>query len=404
MALSDQVAELRSKQMQEVFYKTNVGTKICENMNGEAITKYGDKLHRPYRAPISVQQVTRGVDMTIDSPDATDESMEIDQTWGTAFAINDFDAVQSQYELALLYGKDAGMAVSNKVDADVLGEVLNSGSTVDDGSIGGTPGNGITLSISNVMKTMGAAKTALKKKDITSTDIYGAISPEFEAILIESVANRATTQGDEVGKNGYIGEYYGVDIYVSNNLTSTAELLLATQPTANETVTISGQVFTFVSTIGSTAGNVLIGANVDATRANLATLINAPATTTATGVALGASSSAVVRRFVAYITASNNNTTDTLTVTGKGQGVLTVSETLSAVADVWTPAKRLQRNLFGIKGNPVLVVQKTPRVSPRQETKQETTNYLTSVLYKTKTFADNSVQMVDVRVRCDAYT
>jgi hypothetical protein len=56
---------------------------------------------------------------------------------------------------------------------------------------------------------------------------------------------------------------------------------------------------------------VLIGADVDATRANLATLINAPSTTTATGVAL---STANARTFTARVVAVNNNTADTLTV------------------------------------------------------------------------------------------
>ena len=70
--------------------------------------------------------------------------------------------------------------------------------------------------------------------------------------------------------------YMGYDFHVSNQLTSTAVLALATNPTAGDTVTIAGQAFTFVSPIGTTAGNVLIGASADATRANLAALVNAP--------------------------------------------------------------------------------------------------------------------------------
>jgi len=69
-------------------------------------------------------------------------------------------------------------------------------------------------------------------------------------------------------------------------LTGSAVLALATNPSNTETVTIQGQVFTFVSSIGTTEGNVLIGGSADATRANLAALINAPQTTTANGVAL----------------------------------------------------------------------------------------------------------------------
>lgn len=73
--------------------------------------------------------------------------------------------------------------------------------------------------------------------------------------------------------------------------------------------------FTFVSSIGTTAGNVLIGGSADATRANLEALINAPHTTTANGVAL---TGARLKRFRARASAVNNNTADTLTVTFKG--------------------------------------------------------------------------------------
>jgi hypothetical protein len=105
-------------------------------------------------------------------------------------------------------------------------------------------------------------------------------------------------------------DFYGFRLFRSNQTTGTAVLSLATQPTANDTVTINGVVFTFVSSIGTTAGNVLIGANVDATRVNLAGLINAPTTTSATQVAL---STANARLFV-NASAVDSPSGDTLTV------------------------------------------------------------------------------------------
>ena len=71
-------------------------------------------------------------------------------------------------------------------------------------------------------------------------------------------------------------------------------LLTATGNFANtETVTIAGIVFTAVTVIGATAGNFLIGADKGASLANLAALINAPATTSATQVALSATNQTV---------------------------------------------------------------------------------------------------------------
>lgn len=200
--------------------------------------------------------------------------------------------------------------------------------------------------------------------------------------------------------NGYIMSYMGYDFYVSNQLTSTAVLSLATQPTANDTVTIAGVTFTFVAS-PSAAGDVDIGANVDATRANLATLINAPSTTTATGVALSTANASL---FKARISAVNDNTADTLTVTGKGLGVLDVSKSLTDGTDTWTAASQLQHNLFGVKGNPYLIIQRMPKVVERPVPDKMGSNYLNSVLFGTKTFQDNSYAMVDVTIRSDSYS
>src|ERR1700678_655774 len=65
---------------------------------------------------------------------------------------------------------------------------------------------------------------------------------------------------------------------------------LATNPTNGQTLTLDingvNVVITFVSSIGTAAGNVLIGASAAATLANLIALLLQPQTTTATGVAL----------------------------------------------------------------------------------------------------------------------
>ena len=103
-------------------------------------------------------------------------------------------------------------------------------------------------------------------------------------------------------------------------------------------------------------------------RANLATLINAPATTTATGVALTGSA---LRLFQNQITATNDNTANTLYVVAKGVGVLDVSSALTDGTDTWTATSQLQHNLFGVVGNPSLVIQREPK--HRWSTKTSTT-------------------------------
>ena len=110
-----------------------------------------------------------------------------------------------------------------------------------------------------------------------------------------------------------------------------------------------------------------------------------------------------MKLFKARISAVNDNTADTITITGKGLGVLDVAETLTHATNVWTATAQLQHNLFGVKGNPYLVMQKAPKVSERVAQLRDGKVYINTVLYGTKTFADNAKAMVDVAIQDSTY-
>jgi hypothetical protein len=49
-----------------------------------------------------------------------------------------------------------------------------------------------------------------------------------------------------------------MDMYQTNNLTCVGTIALATQPANNDSITYGGVTFTFVTTLGSTPGSVLL--------------------------------------------------------------------------------------------------------------------------------------------------
>mgnify|MGYP003146490950 CR=1 FL=1 len=391
--------EIWAREQQRVFYKTNVAMKIADISFKSQLSR-GDTLNRPYRSSNEVQTYTRGTAITIDDKTDTQEQLSINREFATGFYIDDFDKIQSNYNLIANYAKDDGVYLSNQVDADVLGEVFNATSTVDDGDIGGTSSNGILLTTSNILATVSAAKKKLMKQNIPGNNFYGVISPEFEEILIQYGAGRDTVMGDKLNDNGFITNFYGFKLYRSNQTAGSAVLALATDPTNTDTVVIGGVTFTFVSSIGTTAGNVLIDGTVDTTRASFATLLNDPGTTTATGVALTGSD---LRLFQNRVSATNDDTADTLTVNYKGVGVLAVSETLTDATDVWTTALEKQHQLFGGVGNPVLVMQSDARVRMREVQDKLGVNVLNGVLYGVKTYVDNGKAMVNVEIQSSTF-
>ena len=74
-------------------------------------------------------------------------------------------------------------------------------------------------------------------------------------------------------KNGYAGNFAGYKVYSSNNVPHSRTISFSTVVATDE-ITVAGVKFTFVASIGSTAGNVLKGANDAAALANLAAAIN----------------------------------------------------------------------------------------------------------------------------------
>lgn len=403
MANSFNFADIWARKQQDVFLKKSVYSIVADTQFQSALS-YGKTYKRNYSniAATDVPSITtRGSDMSVTDISDTTETLTVNREFTKAFTVHDYDELQSAYGLAMTYGEQFGVIMQTQIDADVLGEVVNATSTVDDGTIGGTSGNGIAVSTSNILSILTAVTKKLVKLNVYETDLVGIISPEVWEFVTQYYAAKYTPLGDKASENGFLGKLNGINLYVSNNLTGRATLGLATNPTANDTITIQGVTLTFVSPIGTTAGNVLIGADADATRANIETLLNAPQTTTSTGVALSTANS---DKFRARLTAVNDNTANTLLVTYKGAGVLTVSKSLTAGGDTWTSALQKQLNYFGVRGKMTsLIMQKKPTIEVTRVPLQFADYIKNGMLYGVKTFLDNANRAVKVEVRSSTF-
>lgn len=371
------------------------------NFRAESEMRNGDVFHRAIPGDPYIQPVIRGTDLDQQSTDGTDQSMSIDKEFGFLVGVEEFDEVQSSVPLMATYLKNAMRNLSNVIDSSFLYEVLNATSSLDAGDFGGTAGVGVTLSGSNVFDAMAKVKQKLSEQNIDHSNLYGVIDPATAFVIESQLGGRETAMGDQVSRNGYDGNmlrFGGMDLYVTNNYTQSIELDLATNPTNGDTVvfTVGGTAitFTFVSVIGSTAGNVLIAGTVDGTRANLETLINAPATTTANGVAF---SGATLRLLQSSCVAVNDDSADTLTFYTKGKS-LSGSETLTDATDGFDATEASAYLMFGQKGAVDMVTQVAPRFSKREEPRRETINLLGTSLWGQKTYTDGAQKLVNLRV------
>lgn len=388
-------AEAFKGRYQDILTKTLVGMKIASTQLKSDL-KFGDTVHRFILdvSGVRVRDITRYTDRTVDALSDSDETLVINKQKGLTFPIDSWDKLQAgPLQLAETAGERVAFKLKQYIDGDIFNEVTNAANTVDSGDIAGTAGNPIALSTSNAIQsfaTLQAKARALNIEDNGNLSIV--IDPYHASIIYQTIIGKELALSESTFKNGYSGNVLGWKIYVSNNLKCTNTLTVATQATANDTVTIAGVVFTFVTPIGVTAGNVLIGASATASRQNLIAAINGAAGAGTTYVEVSAANRAKLD--AARISAVEASSTAIVT----GYGRFTFAETLTAGADIWTANGAIVHCFAGKPGSIELVLQQEVGTELRDESKQKTTNVLVDALYGLKTFADGAATMIDFKL------
>lgn len=383
-----------SRMMQMNHLKKAVYVPIV-NRAEEATLKKGNIVHRPYRSALTWNSMGSEGSYTRQDITDTDEYLTVDNTPEISFYIRDLDEIQSNYNTRQEFADDAATQLSNRIDAVVLGEVLNATSSVDDGDIGGTAGNAITLSTSNILKVMAAIDQKLNQQNVGLDGRYGVISPYFNAILLQYLAGKDTVGGDSYGLNGFVRRWYNNDLYLSNNSMFVATLNLATNPTDGDTIVINGVTLTWRTTQGSLAGSINICSDAANSLTNLVNFLNAPGTTVAEATNAGYNAlSAANQALLKGLVASQAGTV--LTIKFFGGSDIAVSETLTAAADVWLT--QVQHLLFGRKGAIDLVIQKMPKTEVFHRDGYFGYDVASYTAFGVKTFFESAKEIVDVRI------
>ncbi len=341
--------------MQETFLKESVALGIA-NTELRADLKDGDTLHKPYGSYPRVQTYTKGTDITVKDLSATDDTLTVNTAKVASFYVDDIDKVQNKYDVIKEFATIAQRQLNNVLDQAVIGEYTNAGKTLDDGSIGGTAGNGIVFSTANAANIFTAAGRTLNANKRTSPNRFALIGPRMLETIQLYVGGRETAFGEVVSDNGKVADRFGFKLHLSNNLPWTGTFTLSVQPTDGDTVTFNGVTFTFKTALTGTAtlGEVLIGGSASAANTNLAKAINDSGTVDTHYSALSAENRQLIEEMGTVATAGATSTTFT------AYGDVVVSKSMTSGSNVW--GSQLQYSLMGVVGSIDLVTQISPNV------------------------------------------
>lgn len=373
--------------LQVDLYTQNSAIYLANQSLENIISVDGRKAHRPMLSHPATGTYTPHSDITFQQKTAEKQTLEVDTFNYSAEDIDITEEKQNPYNLVEHSMTSIRKGLMNVVEQKYLSEISNAGH-----SISNSP---VVVSSSNILDIMEEADGKLGAFDAPfETSMRAAVfGPRTVAKLRRSKADRESRLGDSVMENGLVGPWMGWSIVQNNNLPYSATLNMATQPTAGDTVTIAGVVFEFESDLTNTnAGNVgvLIGAAVDNTRANLAACINDSGVAGTNYVQMGIKDNFIIRR-KRKITATNNNSTDKMTIAGFGD--ISVSETFTDATDGWS--NQQQKSVFMVRGSIDLVIQFMDlEIGSKEKGFAKLPKGVIGV--GTKVFADGEVMMVEM--------
>lgn len=250
------------------------------------------------------------------------------------------------------------------MDQRVLSHYSDARNVITAADLGGSGTGSYAITTANISNlfTVGARK--LDAQDVPSGERVAVIGNRLLETLRLYVGARETGFGETVSDNGLIGRRFGFDIVVSNNVPfSTLITFGATtsNPSDGDTFVFDGVTFTFKSSLGTTAGNILIETNAVDTMKNLANAINAG---TGAGTKYVDISSINRKRLLKDSVTASTPSGTTFTITGYGD--VTASENASNFAITSHTSFPIMMR----RGAVDLVTQKSPSVEFRMAEKR----------------------------------
>lgn len=372
---------------------------VAMDLGTTKIIPDGTTLNLPRLAFQSTQTYTKYTNLTFSDLTTASDTLTLNSAYAVTFSMDVIDEGDNYINISPQAIRNGGVKLKERLDGDFLTEILNASFVYDNSGLRANSGTITPIALAtgasqNVSSVFGDSNAYLVN---AGADVNN-LALTVDAFTLNTINTLGLETGfdvaDEAFQNkvarGYRGRFLGMDVYVASCLTTSRVLDMATQPTAGDTVTINGQVFTFVAAIGTTAGNILIGADVDTTRGYLNTLLNAPGTTTANGVAVTDPS-----RFDG-LTSANDNTANTLTITSK-RGRTLASSSMTNASNDW--ADETVNCAVMEKGSIYMAIRDSVKVSAREEPQKLVTNFIIYSRYGIVTPQSGKDRMVRVAVK-----
>jgi len=228
--------ELWSTMVQVPLYKSLVALDVA-NMKLSSELKYADTIHVPYFGDLSVATYTPGTTLTATAQDWAYDTLVVSAYKAVTFYVDDARALTLNIDQARELTTEAAYQLKNTIDTDVFKNITGAdGFTAADAAdlIGGTNAYPVSAGSANIINIFAGARKMLRKANVEETGDWCAIvTPKIASDIEKKATSVGYNVADATLRNGYVGDFMGFQVYISNNLPTGKCTALA--PTAGVT-------------------------------------------------------------------------------------------------------------------------------------------------------------------------
>lgn len=424
------------REYQRTHYKKAVFPVFADVRFKDAL-KEGSTVSWEYDADATSDSLTAADAYTIAGKTTTPETLTVNQKPSHGFVIKGTQKIQDHKPTQQKWAAKAMNVIHNKIDGDVLKDLRDgAASSLDAADFGGSSGDPITVTTSNAAAIFAAAQRVLTNQNVIYDENkafknvvkldggerfpVAAIPAELKEKLLLQTGFKNTDYADQVMKSGYMGPMFGFNAISSTALPFSFRYTLTAQPTNTTYLTIgsgtttigSGTALkiTWVTSIGSTAGNVLSETGATESVANLATHLNDiyEATTSAKHVGFTRADLSTAQKRLADNLSAVDNEDGSIVITIAGLGRQTVAQTDTA----GTIDRETVHAIFGVSRSIAMVMQRSPELEVSAGNLLVTSetggfvgkHYLCWGLYGRKVFKTHTYGLVNVKIAASAFT
>ena len=220
MALDNFIPEVWSSSLLVQLRKTLVYASLVNRDYEGEIRNMGDTVRINELGSVTIGDYTKNSTVTWQNMNSAQKVLLIDQAKYFAVQLDDIDAVQTKPKVMDGIMSEAAYSIADTVDASLSALYSGAGTTV----------TAATVTAGNVIQNVANFQLALDEANVPTGGRYLVIPPWYNQYLVLAASGAVSATAvpkvtsDGLVLNGYVGQFLGFNILMSNNVNNNATI------------------------------------------------------------------------------------------------------------------------------------------------------------------------------------